>query len=218
MKLAKDRFRAAINMIINEDPEKAYEMFRNVIDHTIQGFYYMDSNRMTLSDLEAFVQTVQLLIFSSIARFSYDGRSGAFLPFLTLPMKKKAIIATELMDIVGRSLENRKRVKKDWFSSSSDHEGKVQNTLNTILKVTYPFISEGKGWTRSTTKFDLRGNTVNISVLPKYIPMGEEDKTTLILGVYTEKKKCQKVEIWRSKDLVFISEFGNNSTSTAKFL
>ena len=54
----------------------------------------------------ACVQAVELLIFSNIAKFSYDESTGTFLPFLTLNMENKAMIATELMNIVDRCLEN----------------------------------------------------------------------------------------------------------------
>ena len=212
LKLAKDRLRAALNMISNEDPKKAYETLNTVIDHATQAFYYMDSEDMSLKSFEACIQATQLLIFANVARFIYDENSGSFLPFLTLSMQKKRMIATELMDIVNRCLENRSRVKKDnIFSKSSDHKAKVQNTLDTILQVTYPFISEGKGWTKGSTKLDLKDNTVNIRVMPKFVPMGEEDKTTLILGVYTQKMKYQKIEIWRSKDMIYISGYGKFS-------
>ena len=150
----KKEFRSALNMISHKNQEKAYEMLKDVIDHARKGFYYLDSNEMTMSDFQACVQATQLLIFSNIARFSYDKNSETFLPFLTLSIEDKAMIATELTDIVNRCLENKSRVKKDsMFSKSSDHKAKVQDTLNTILQVTSPFISEGKGWTKSTTKF-----------------------------------------------------------------
>ena len=212
LKQAKDRFRAALNMISHKNQKKAFDTLKDVIDHANQAFYYSDSNDMTMTDLEACVQATQLLIFSNIARFSYDESSEIFLPFLTLPSEDKAMIASELMDIVNRCIENRKRVKKDsMFSNSSDHKKKVQDTLDTILQVTYPFISEGNGWTKSTTKFDLQDYTVNIRVMPKFVPMGEEDKTTLILGVYTQKMKYKKIEIWRSKDMIYISGYGKFS-------
>ena len=211
LKLAKDRFRAALNMISNKDPKKAYETLKDVLDHGTQAFYYMDSEDMSFKSFEACIQATQLLIFSNIARFSYDESSGSFLPFLTQSIQKKNMTATELIDIVDRCLENRNCVKKEsLFSRSSDHKSKVQDTLDTILQVTYPFISEGKGWTKSTTKYDLKDNTVTIKVMPKYLPMGDEDKTTLIIGVYIQKKKYQKVEIWRSKNEVFVSGYGKN--------
>ena len=153
LKQAKDRFRAAFNMISHKDQKKAYDELKEVIHYATKAFFYMDSRDMTIADLEACVQATQLLIFSNILKFCYDESSETFLPFLTLSMIDKAKIATELMDIVNRCLENRKHVKKDsLFSRSSDHKAKVQDILDTILQVTYPFISEGKGWTKSTTQ------------------------------------------------------------------
>ena len=40
--------------------------------------------------------------------------------------------------------------------------------------------------------FSTNINTENIRVMPKYVPMGEEDKTMLILGLYIQKKKIQR--------------------------
>ena len=82
LKQAKDRFRAALNMIIHKDQKKAFNELKDVIHYATKAFYYMDSNDMTITDLEACVQATQLLIFSNIARFSYDESSETFLPFL----------------------------------------------------------------------------------------------------------------------------------------
>ena len=201
LKQAKDRFRTALNMISHKNQKRAFVTFNDVIDHATQAFYYMDSNDMTITDLEACAQAVQLLVFSKIARYCYDESSESFLPFLTHSMEDKAMTATELMDIVDRFFEN----------ISSDPSTKVQDTLNTILQATYPFISEGHEWTMSTTKFDLQVNTVKVKVMPKYVPMEEKDKTTLILGVYIQKKKCQRIFIWRSEDTINVSGYGNYS-------
>ena len=218
LKLAKDRFRAAMNMIIHKDLKKAYETLNTVIDHATQAFYYMDSEDMTIKNFEACIQATQLLIFANIARFCYDEKSEAFLPFLNLTEEKKSMIATELMDIVNRCLENKNHVKKDFFSRSSEHKSKVQDTLDTILKVTYPFISEGKGWTKSTKKLTMEHNTVTFSVMPKFVPMGIKDRVALNLGLYTQENKYNKAEIWRAKDTVSICGYQRKILSESKLI
>ena len=92
LKLAKDRFRAAMNMIIHKDLKKAYETLNTVIDHATQAFYYMDSEDMTMKNFEACIQATQLLMFANIARFCYDEKSETFVPFLTLQREKKSMI------------------------------------------------------------------------------------------------------------------------------
>ena len=218
LKLAKDRFRAAMNMIIHKDLKKAYETLNTVIDHATQAFYYMDSEDMTIKNFEACIQATQLLIFANIARFCYDEKSEAFLPFLNLTEEKKSMIATELMDIVKRCLENKNHVKKDFFSRSSEHKSKVQDTLDTILKVTYPFISEGKGWTKSTKKLTMEHNTVTFSVMPKFVPMGIKDRVALNLGLYTQENRYNKGEIWRSKDTVSICGYQRKISSESELV
>ena len=68
-------------MVIHKDQKKAYEMLKDVVDQGTTAYYYMDSNEMTMKNLEACVQATQLLIFSNIARFCYDEKSETFLPF-----------------------------------------------------------------------------------------------------------------------------------------
>ena len=47
-------------------------------------------------------------------------------------------------------------------------------------------------------------NTVTFSVMPKFVPMGIEDRVALNLGLYTQENRYNKGEIWRSKDTVSI--------------
>ena len=121
LKLAKDRFRAALNMVTHKELKKAYETLNSVIDNSTQAFYYMDSKDMTMKNFEACIQATQLLIFSNVARFCYDEKTETFLPFQTLSMEKKSMIATELMNIVNRCLDKKKMSKKPFFLE-------VQNT------------------------------------------------------------------------------------------
>ena len=52
LKLAKDRFRAALNMVTHKELKKAYETLNSVIDNSTQAFYYMDSKDMTMKNLK----------------------------------------------------------------------------------------------------------------------------------------------------------------------
>ena len=62
LKEAKDCFRSALNMISHKNQEKANETLKDVIDHARKGFYYLDSDEMTMLDFQACVQATQLLI------------------------------------------------------------------------------------------------------------------------------------------------------------
>ena len=53
LKLAKDRFRAALNMVIHKDQKKAFETLKDVVDQGTTAFYYMDSNEMTMKNFGA---------------------------------------------------------------------------------------------------------------------------------------------------------------------
>ena len=75
---------------------------------------------------------------------------------------------------------------------------KRQDLMDGLLRSAYPFISEGRGLTSSLTPLEL---PYNVKVLPKYVPEGEEDFTTLILGQLGEKPLS--VKIWKDGSQVF---------------
>ena len=72
--------------------------------------------------------------------------------------------------------------------------------MDGLLKSAYPFISEGRALTSSLAPLALE-LPFNIKVLPKYLPEGEEDFTTLILGQLGEK--TLSVKIWKDGNQVF---------------
>ena len=72
--------------------------------------------------------------------------------------------------------------------------------LDTILQLSYPYISESKGWTRMRTNILQTQETLTIKIKPKYIPMGEEDRTRITVGVDKNLGRSYKVDLWRTQD------------------
>ena len=77
-------------------------------------------------------------------------------------------------------------------------KAKRHDLLDSLLRSAYPFISEGRGLTLSLAPLEL---PYKINVLLKYLPEGEEDFTTLILGQLGEKPLS--VKIWKDGSQVF---------------
>ena len=72
--------------------------------------------------------------------------------------------------------------------------------FDTILKLSYPYISESKGWTCMRTNLLQYQQELKIKIKPQYVPMGEEDRTRLTIGVNENLGRSYKVDIWRTQD------------------
>ena len=73
---------------------------------------------------------------------------------------------------------------------------KLQDMLDTVLTISYPYISGSKGWTNRKTNINSSDNIIKIKVHPQYLPMGEEDASTLTIGVCLDKMEPVKIKIW----------------------
>ena len=74
------------------------------------------------------------------------------------------------------------------------------------MKMTYPSISEGKGWTSSRAFIDGIQEQIKIKVFPPYIPEGENDASELLVGVRVdddEVKTVIKIKIWKDENNVY---------------
>jgi len=93
-----------------------------------------------------------------------------------------------------------------FFSSGSQKKADLQNLLDVVLKIAYPFISEGYKYTSSLTKLTKKDCTLKIKIDPKYIPFGSEDMTEIVIGVLVDKNgrsQVMKTNIWRTETEVF---------------
>merc|ERR1712079_195133 len=114
-------------------------------------------------------------------RCCYDKEKKVFLPYRILKMNIKGAVAEELEKLVKDCLSLSEEVKsKKWFLSKAK-ENEIQDTVDTVLTITYPYISEGHGWTNSFTEIHEDSETYFVITLNlQYIPY--EDKTTVIIG------------------------------------
>ena len=74
--------------------------------------------------------------------------------------------------------------------------------MDGLLGSAYPFISEGRGLTNSHTQLEL---PYNLRVLLKYLPEGDEDSVSLIIGQLGSWPVS--VKIWREGNQAFSSYY-----------
>ena len=134
-------------------------------------------------------------------------RTDFFLPFSTLPLNKVTAIGGSLESLINKALVQRKNVKTSGLFVLAAKEAKkkseVQNILDQILKICYPYTSQANNWTDMKTKIDPNENKFLISVLPAYLPQGVEDATNVIIGVKTGDDYPSSVLLWRTTNHVY---------------
>ena len=198
-KKALDYLKSAITFITKQMYEEAFHKLDTVEQEATTAFHFSSQGEKSTATLRESISAVKLLVFSKVMRCCYDKEKKVFLPYRILKMNIKGAIAEELEKLVKDCLSLSEEVKsKKWFLSKAK-ENEIQDTVDTVLTITYPYISEGLGWTNSFTEIP-QGSYIEfvITLNLQYIPYGEEDKTMVIVGTMTGKKsRPVKCYMWR---------------------
>ena len=213
LKNAKMHCEDAITSITFKQTKEAFGTFGTVINEATHAYTLLDDRDISIKDFNGFIQAIQLLIFAKVARTSYDEKRDCFLPMSLLHREKIDYLGKIMEKYVKDCQSKRNSIDtSSWYSRSKELQKKeqVQNIVDTILNISYPYISESKGWTDMMTKMTSTETAISFSVMPQYLPMGEEDKTRVTIGVVTDKKKMLHMNIWRTRteDMVFTSVQG----------
>ena len=121
---------------------------------------------------------------------------------------EKAIIGGEIEMWVRKSLEAKTKINaKSFFQTDLKKKNTLQNHLDDVLRIAYPYISESKKLTSIKTKISPTVNDIEIKLDPSLLPYGEEDYTLLMLG---ERKHDDgtyindvKIKVWRTETEVY---------------
>ena len=154
-------------------------------------------------------KAVRLLVFATILQASYDEENRVFLSPDKLPKQQMDSIKSELEDIVRRSSEQKNNVKLKSFGFTVAKKSEVQDLLDSILKIAYPYISQGRTLTDMNKQLEYSldsGASLKFSLLPEALPVGYEDRTQVIVGSKKDKngiKSVVKVNVWRSMKFVW---------------
>ena len=168
LKNAKDHCKSAISYVSNQMNNEAFQYFDKVINEATNALNLLNKKELTIKDFEGCTQAIQLLSFAKIARTSYDDKQDHFLPIALLTENKIRSIGNELENFVKDCESKKKLVHTGWFSSTKKHL-RIQDMLDTILQLSYPYISESKGWTRMRTNILQTQETLTIKIKPKYM-------------------------------------------------
>ena len=186
--------------IENKRPKDAYNSLDKVIENATKAFYYVSGKKIDTVCFQESVKAMQLLIFARISRYSYDDEKNCFLPFHTLSLNIVRLIGQCLVDLVNKSLDQKKNVKTTFFSleSKTEQSQKIQDILDQILKICYSYISQARGWTNMVTNISPYFVEFKITVMPLFVPEGKEDATNVMVGVKPGDDQPVSVLLWRT--------------------
>ena len=201
LKTAINFYNTALNEILARKFDLAIKNFEEVIKEATKGLNNIEEVNRPI-DVEAFKHcmiALKLIASSKIELYSF--KEKLILPYFNLDKDTQELIARELETLVNRGINLKTSVQtKKFFFTMTEKEKKTEDTLDSVLKVCYPFLSEGFGWTKMTTK--LSSPKVLIDLMPKYLPVGEEDEACVIIGIKNEK--VVRIFVWREDKLVKI--------------
>ena len=207
LKIATTFFKTIGTDIMTENYEDAFNSIQRLDSEATKAFYYADGSNISVQSFKECAKAAKLKMFAAILKGSYDRQEKVFLPPHKLPPNKVAQIGLEVENIAKQCLQQKSNVKttKLLMLSSSSKKSEVQDTLDSVLKMAYPYISEHKQL--SSRKLSLaHEDSIKFSVNLALLPMRYEDRTELVVGVVTDqrgnKKSVVKVNVWRGEDSV----------------
>ena len=136
----------------------------------------------------------QLTILSEILTKSYDGTT--IIPFSLLDDQRKRTIKLLIEDEINSMQKFHDSYRSSRFTlKKAEKAKKVQDILDILLRLSYPFISEGRGFTNA-----LGHAKLSLKILPHLLPEGGEDSAYIPIGQLRGEPFTMKV--WREKERV----------------
>ena len=127
---------------MTENYEDAFNSIQRLDSEATKAFYYADGSNISVNSFKECAKAARLKMFAAILKGSYDRQEKVFLPPHKLPPNKVAQIGRELENIAKKCLQQRSNVNttKMLIVASSTKESEVQDTLDSVLKMAYPYI------------------------------------------------------------------------------
>ena len=193
-------FNEVTDYFLSCEYEDAYNTADKVLNNATDAFSKIADKNIDMETFADCVKSVQLLIFSKIIRESYDKKKQIFLPYTKLSKNKKNVISRFVERNVEHCIALKETVKVPMLTLDREKKKSiVQDMLDSILQLAYPYVSQGNGWT--DLEYKIPQDEITFKVNPKYLPMGEEDSTEVIVG--NTKSEVIRMYLWREKDSIF---------------
>ena len=110
------------------------------------------------------------------------------------------------------NLKEKVNILSKYYTTCRIKVEKAQDIMDSVLRSTYPYISETEGWTKMKSIISKEHSMTSIKIFPLYLPFGYEDATRVKIGIKVDdadgSESIIKANIWRDKDNVFATVDG----------
>ena len=201
LQLALEAYWNGINQFQNNQLNRCVEEVREMQRHARQAYVY-SVGKPSLKNLSDAAVATNLCMMAEVMLTSFDG--DKIVPFYMLEKDKKRVIVAAMERDIKKLQDYKDKINKgSWLPTSKKKNNKQQDALDQVLKVAYPFLSEGQGATSSLAV--VKEAVITIRVLVKYLPDGAEDKTKVMVG--REGGKPRAVYLWKKYGEVFLERW-----------
>ena len=200
LKTAVDKTLSAMNLLENEQISRAVKEFEGAKDDAQTAFHYAKGQGNELDHLRQVSTATRIILLAKLCIYSYDENSHTIEPFYVLDDKKQKAIAIELERDCKNFLEYHRTVQVGFFSLKKDSkQDELHIIKNELLKIAYPYISEGKKYTCLSRRLE---ECFEIKYDSDLIPDGRQNATVVKLGI--RKKDNSKIT-----ESFYKSEYGD---------
>ena len=194
LELAVDFLGKALRHMESQNAGSTIKELEEVKRQAMQAFHYAKGQGVTTENLKNAVLAKQLTTLSEILTTSYDGTK--IVPFSLLEEQKKKTISLLIEDEISSLQKFHDSYSDSVFTlNKAEKAKKRQDILDGLLRTSYPFISEGRGFTNALSPIKL-----SLKVLPHLLPEGEEDGTCITVGQLQGEPFT--VKVWREEERV----------------
>ena len=189
LKTAVDKTLSAMNLLENEQISRAVKEFEGAKDDAQTAFHFAKGQGNELDHLRQVSTATRIILLAKLCIYSYDENSHTIEPFYVLDDKKQKAIAIELERDCKNFLEYHRTVQVGFFSLKKDSkQEELQSIKNELLKIAYPYISEGKKYTCISRRLE---ECFEFKYDSDLIPDGFQNATVVKLGI--RKKDNSKI-------------------------
>ena len=192
LKEAENYLATAMIHLKNESISAGVDELKMVKERAVTAFENMKGAGAKTENLEFAVRATQLRVFADIMIQSFDGKT--IVPFFHLEKAKKKTIG-ELIEKEVREVQTFYESHTiSWYKLNKTTLAKEkQDMLDSLLRASYPYISEGRGFTNALGPVNL-----SLKVLSHLLPEGEEDSAYITMGQHHGEPLT--MEVWREKE------------------
>ena len=181
-----------------QDIQRTIEELKTVREKAIEAFEIAKEQAANPETIKDAVLAKRLSISADVKITAFTGTK--LVPFFNLDLNKKLYLAKLIESDIVELLKFTDGYKVPWYTWNKAEKEKVQeDEVDSLLKVFYPLLSEGRGLHSHKTIIQ---SPLKLMVLPQFLPNGAEDRAQLKVG--KEGGKPRSLFVWKEGRKVMV--------------